>query len=512
MTDGELDSSTVSDQDVFVAEFRRWRDVRGLSRSALARQMGYSRSYVSKVESGSEHASRDFAVAADTTLNAGGAIRRAWRDQEAAAHRPAGSRAPGLTAPGSGVEPAGGLLVEHDHAELCYDAGTYRATMRRKLVNNGEHPITRYLIRISVDRFPGDPERSNQLYRDNPLTWEEIGLRAWCGEDRAEPMRWTVQHDRDAFKEVWLLFANDSGRFPLYPGDSTWIEYTYTVGDDKWGHWFRRAVRLPTRRLSVTLDFPTRFDPAVWGLHTSMTAESMPFATAIQVHRSDDRTSYSWSTEDPPLHARYRLEWHFRDDEHARPEALPKPSETMSALGIVQEGDLILRRPARLFSLPVEAEDARRVISELHSATQRVAAVHTFGKGMGIAAPQIGIERAAAIVRPPGTAEIITLLNPRIIETGDETDEQYEGCLSFFDVRCLVTRPLVIHVEHQDVNGDRRITIFERGVARLVAHEIDHLHGILCRDHLPPRAQPIPVEQYRGTGKCWHYHEDDAIR
>jgi peptide deformylase len=473
--------------------------------------MGYSRSYVSKVEGGSEHASRDLAIAADTALNAGGAIRRAWRDQEAA-NRPKADRAPGLITRGPGAEPAGGLLVEHDHAELRYDAGIYRATMRRKLMNYGEHPITRYLIRISVDRFPGDPERSNQLYRDNPLTWVEIGLRAWCGEDRAEPMRWTVQHDRDAFKEVWLLFANDSGRFPLYPGDSTWIDYSYTVGDDKWGHWFRRAVRLPTRRLSVTLDFPTQLDPAVWGLHTSMTAESMPFATAIQVHRDDNRVLYSWSTEDPPLHARYRLEWHFRDSDHVHQETLPKPSEIMSALGIVQEGDLILRRPARLFSLPVEAEDARRVISELYAAAQRVAAVHTFGKGMGIAAPQIGIERAAAIVRPPGTNDVITLLNPRIIETGDYTDEQYEGCLSFFDVRCLVGRTLVIHVEHQDINGDRRIAIFERGVARLVAHEIDHLHGILCQDHLPPGVQPIPVEQYRGTGSGWHYHERDAIR
>jgi len=168
----------------------------------------------------------------------------------------------------------------------------------------------------------------------------------------------------------------------------------------------------------------------------------VPFATAIQVHRSDDRTIYSWSTEDPPLHARYRLEWHFRNGEPSRQEVSPKPSETMSALGIVQEGDLVLRRPARLFSLPVEAEDARRVISELRSAIQRVAAVHTFGKGMGIAAPQIGIHRAAALVRPPGTNDVITLLNPRIIESSDETDEQYEGCLSFFDVRCLVRRPL----------------------------------------------------------------------
>lgn len=114
-------------------------------------------------------------------------------------------------------------------------------------------------------------------------------------------------------------------------------------------------------------------------------------------------------------------------------------------------------------------------------------------------------------MRPLGTADVITLLNPRIIKTGEETDEQYEGCLSFFDLRCLIKRPLVIHVEHQDITGDRRITVFERGVARLVTHEIDHLHGILCRDHLPAGRQPIPVEQYRGTGTGWHHHEDGAI-
>ncbi|MGW0827116.1 hypothetical protein [Streptomyces sp. NPDC002845] len=42
-------------------------------------------------------------------------------------------------------------------------------------------------------------------------------------------MRWQAKHDRDAFKEVWLLFDNDQGRFPLYPGESVWIEYAYTV-------------------------------------------------------------------------------------------------------------------------------------------------------------------------------------------------------------------------------------------------------------------------------------------
>jgi peptide deformylase len=231
----------------------------------------------------------------------------------------------------------------------------------------------------------------------------------------------------------------------------------------------------------------------------------MPFPTAIHIQETSDRRIFSWSTENPPPHARYRLEWYFRNQPRETPPNSPKPSAIMKALGIAQDGDPILRRYARPFALPEDAEEARRVIAELHSVTHRVAQAHKLGQRMGIAAPQIGIERAAAIVRPPGGDDVITLLNPHIVETSDETDERYEGCLSFFDVRCLVPRPLVIHVEHQDITGARRITIFERGIARLVAHEVDHLHGILCKDRMREGVHSIPIEQYRGSGTNWHY-------
>jgi peptide deformylase len=316
-------------------------------------------------------------------------------------------------------------------------------------------------------------------------------------------MRWKVQHDRDAFKELWLLFENEDGHFPLYPGESTWIRYTYTVSDEKWGPWFQRAVRLPTKHLSVRLLFPSHLDPVVWGMETTMTADAFPFRTAIIKHREDGYEVFSWATEDPPLHVRYRLEWKFRAQQHDEPEAR-SANEVMRSLGIVQEGDPILAQVARPFALPDEAEDARRVIAELQSAAERVAAVHTFGKGMGIAAPQIGIDRAAAIVRRPN-GNTITLLNPRIIEASEQTDDQYEGCLSFFDVRGIVPRPLSIHVEHQDINGQRRITIFEQGDARLVAHEIDHVYGVLYRQRMRPGVEPIPVTEYREIGQDWRY-------
>ncbi|MGI9002017.1 MAG: peptide deformylase [Pseudonocardia sp.] len=494
------DSAEVS---AFSVELQRWRDVRGLSRTALAKQMGYDRSYVSKVESGAERPSKDFASQAETVLRAGGALRSAFREYEAT--RTTTRPRPLAVADPTDQAGPGSLVVDHDDATLYYDGHTYRLTQRRLLVNGGLEPISRYLIRISVDRYPGDPERSNQLYSENPLTWEEIDLHAWHGQDRTEPMTWSTHHDRAAFKEVWLHFAGDLGHFPLYPGESTWIEYEYTVRDEHWGNWFQRAVRLPTTRLSVCLDFPSELTPAVWGLHTSMTAEAMPFRTAIDRTLDGDRAVFAWSCEDPPLHARYRLEWDFRGRTSPDSGQPARPSETMAALGVVQDGDPILRRVARPFDLPAEADDARRVITELRSAAERIGQAHTFGKGMGVAAPQVGIDRAAALIRPPGSDNAITLLNPTVIETITQVDEQYEGCLSFFDVRCLVRRPLVIHVEHTEVTGEKKITVFERGVARLVAHEIDHLHGILCRDHLADGTPPIPVEQYRGTGQTWNY-------
>jgi peptide deformylase len=484
--------------NVFALELRRWRDVRGLSRAALAKKLGYSRPYVSKVESGAEKPSREFAAHAEAALHTGGALRQAFRDFEAA--RTPETRPP---APAEPTDQVGSLVVDHDDATLHYDGHTYRLTQRRRLVNGGTEPITRYLIRISVDRYPGDPERSNQLYQENPLTWDEIDLHAWHGQGRLDPMDWTPHHDRDAFKEVWLLFSRDNSHFPLYPGESCWIEYEYAVSDVHWGNWFQRAVRLPTNRLSVRLDFPADLRPAVWGLQTSMTAEAMPFRTPIQCQISEGRQVHSWSTDHPPLHARYRLEWDFRGRTDTDIDHIA-PSEIMRSLGVVQDGDPSLRQVARPFELPAEAEDARRVIAELNSAAERVAQVHVFGKGMGIAAPQIGINRAAAIVRTPD-GHAITLLNPRIIETSPDTDEQYEGCLSFFDVRGMVPRPLVIHVEHTDVTGSKKITIFERGAARLVAHEVDHLHGQLYTDHMRSDISPIPVEQYRGTGTNWTY-------
>lgn len=480
----------------FAAELTHWRNVRGLSKAALASRLNIDPSYVSHLEAGREHGSAQLARRADTELRAAGTLWQAWQRTDTA---PATLDQDDPTA-------GTGLLVLKDEAALAYDSGTYHLRMRRLLENNGIEPVTRYLVRIAVDRHPANPERSNALYRKFPLTWDELGLEAHCGP---EPMEWIVKHDRDAFKEIWLQFQNPTSRFPLYPGQKAEITYSYSVSDQKWGNWFQRAIRLPTRHLSVELAFPADAAPTAWGTETSMSADVAPLRTPLQQSTRDDQTVFTWSTVDPPLHARYRVEWRLRNQHEEKAEQTVDAiaaSQAMANAGIKQLGTPVLARSARPFNLPTEEAEAKRVIRELIAATDRVRQLHTFGKGMGIAAPQLGIDRSAAVILPPDAeADAIILLNATIVESSEEQDEQYEGCLSFFDVRGLVPRALSIVVAHCNLEGTPRLSRFSQGQARLVAHEVDHLAGVLYRERMRRGITPIPVEEYRGTGQKWTY-------
>jgi peptide deformylase len=134
-----------------------------------------------------------------------------------------------------------------------------------------------------------------------------------------------------------------------------------------------------------------------------------------------------------------------------------------------------------------------------------VAELHRFNKGIWLAAPQIGASMAAAQVRPAGAREPIVLINPRVVAASVESDEQFEGCLSFFDVRGMVARPLRLTVESALLTGERIRVSYERAVARLVAHEVDHLEGRLYTDRMPPGAPLVPITQYEQTGQPWVY-------
>lgn len=298
----------------FVSVFGRWRADRGLSKKHLAAQMGFDPSYLSHVERGRHRPTADFARRAELVLRAGGAIWQAYMEYDDA--RNAAGRTRREPGPDRWLAPGTGPVVEKETASLSYQDGFYRCRVNRLLYNAGTEPITRWLFRVVVDRYPHDPERSNTHHRTHPLPLSDLDVRGRYIPEAGspEPMWWRVKQDRDTLKEIWLLFENDAGSFPLYPGQRTAIEYVYTVADDRWGQWFQRAIRLPTRHLTVRLDLPARLDPQVWGVESSLSTGEAPLRTPVVRHSDPDRAVFEWETEAPPVFARYKLQWRFRPE------------------------------------------------------------------------------------------------------------------------------------------------------------------------------------------------------
>ena len=57
----------------------------------------------------------------------------------------------------------------------------------------------------------------------------------------------------------------------------------------------------------------------------------------------------------------------------------------------------------------------------------------------------------------------------------------------------------------QDLAGERTVSTFRDAMARIVAHEVDHLGGLLYPDRMPSDGRLIPIEEYQGHGEPWRY-------
>lgn len=112
-----------------------------------------------------------------------------------------------------------------------------------------------------------------------------------------------------------------------------------------------------------------------------------------------------------------------------------------------------------------------------------------YAKGLGLAANQVGVtSRAFAIdfSQFDVLAEPKVIVNPEIMESGNDLVTAEEGCLSFPGLYQVIERPDKITVK--SINLDGKEYYFEaRGlVARVIQHEIDHLNGVLFIDKLTP--------------------------
>ncbi len=106
--------------------------------------------------------------------------------------------------------------------------------------------------------------------------------------------------------------------------------------------------------------------------------------------------------------------------------------------------------------------------------------------GVGLAAPQIGVEQRLAVVDisvGKERAALKVLVNPEIVEEGGR-EVDTEGCLSIPDLTEKVARPTMVKVVAQDLEGSTVEIEAEDFEARAICHEVDHLNGVLFIDHL----------------------------
>jgi peptide deformylase len=107
-------------------------------------------------------------------------------------------------------------------------------------------------------------------------------------------------------------------------------------------------------------------------------------------------------------------------------------------------------------------------------------------KGVGLAAPQIGIAKRIAVIDlsvAEDPQQKIVLINPEIIRK-EEFQTGEEGCLSLPGFREQVTRPNSVTVRAQNLQGEWFEMNGEELLARAFCHEIDHLNGRLYISHV----------------------------
>jgi len=149
----------------------------------------------------------------------------------------------------------------------------------------------------------------------------------------------------------------------------------------------------------------------------------------------------------------------------------------MAILAIRIYPDPVLRVKCR----KVEEFDAR--LRKL--ASDMVETMHA-APGVGLAAPQVGVDLRLAVVDVSVGADpslLKVLINPEVVRReGAESD--VEGCLSLPGITDKVDRPAAVTVRAQDLAGKPFELEATEYMARAVCHEIDHLDGILFTDHL----------------------------
>jgi peptide deformylase len=176
----------------------------------------------------------------------------------------------------------------------------------------------------------------------------------------------------------------------------------------------------------------------------------------------------------------------------------------MAILKIARMGHPVLRRAADPIGDPTAPEVARLIEDMLETMLD--------ANGAGLAAPQVHVPKRLVLFHVPRDdldadlpPELTVLINPVLAPLSDETEEDWEGCLSVPGLRGLVPRHRLIRYSGLAPDGSRIDRVAEDFHARVVQHECDHLDGILYPQRMPDLGKLVFQSELR------HYQEPERL-
>ena len=180
-------------------------------------------------------------------------------------------------------------------------------------------------------------------------------------------------------------------------------------------------------------------------------------------------------------------------------EKVSKEQTGTPSLEIYKLGDDVLRQNAKRIS---------KVDNSIRTLAKEMLQSMYAAKGIGLAAPQIGINKELLVIDinfEDSSAEPLILINPEITNYGSTLNSYEEGCLSIPGVYLNVVRPSTIKFKFRDEMGRPRKMKADGLLARCIQHEMDHLNGVLFVDRVTSKDELNKELSKEG------FHQKDVI-
>ena len=180
-------------------------------------------------------------------------------------------------------------------------------------------------------------------------------------------------------------------------------------------------------------------------------------------------------------------------------EKISKEQTGKPSFEIYKLGDDVLRQNAKRIS---------KVDNSIRNLAKEMLQSMYASKGIGLAAPQIGINKELLVIDvnfEDSAAEPLILINPEITNYGNTLNSYEEGCLSIPGVYLNVVRPSIIKLKFRDEMGRPRKMKADGILARCIQHEMDHLKGVLFVDRVTSK-EDLNKELIKEG-----FHEKDVI-